>query len=57
MTKNSDTFKEFYFILVESIKTIQYDNDGPWTHGTVISHGDHDHKDRLDKVQLTKLAI
>ena len=56
MKKNIDTFKEFSDKPVGSTVAIQCEDSGPWTHGTLMSHGDHNHNNRPYKVQLTKTS-
>ena len=51
---NNDTSTVFSNIPIGSAVEIQHEDGRPWTHGTVVNMGDHNHHDRSYIIQLTK---
>ena len=43
----------FSNIPIGSAVAVQYEDSGPWTHGTVVDIGNHNHHDRSYIIQLT----
>ena len=54
MTKNNDTLKESSLTPVGSTVAVKCEDSRPWTHSTVIAHGDMRYNNRSCKVQLIK---
>ena len=50
---NNDTAVTFSCIPIGSAVVVQQEDDGPWTHGTVVGIGDHNHHDKSYTIQLT----
>ena len=50
---NTDTSAIFLCIPIGSAVAVQQENGGPWTHGTVVGTGDHNHHDKSYTIQLT----
>ena len=53
---NYDTSPVFSNIPTGSAVAVQCEDGGPWTHGTVVNMGNHNHHDRSYIIQLTKMA-
>ena len=51
---NNDTSPVFSNIPIGSAVAVLHEDSGPWTHGTVVNTGDHNHHDRLYIIWLTK---
>ena len=43
----------FLSIPIRSTVAVQWEDRGPWTHGTIIGKGDHNHHNRSYKIQVT----
>ena len=53
-TKNdNDASPVFEFIPIGSAVAVQWEESRPWTHGMIVSTGDHNHHDRSYTIQLT----
>ena len=52
-TNDKDTAVTFSCIPIESAVVVQWEEGGPWTHGTVVGTGDHNHHEKLYIIQLT----
>ena len=52
--QDNDTSKIFMSIPIESTVAVQQEDRGPWTHGTVVNKGSHNHHSRTYKIQVTK---
>ena len=50
----NDTSKIFMSIPIVSTIAVQWEDGGPWTHGTVVDKGNHNHHNRSYKIQVTK---
>ena len=50
---DNDTSPVFSNIPIGSAVAVQHEDSSPWTHGTVVSKGNHNHHDRSYVVQLT----
>ena len=50
--QNKDTSQIFVSIPIGSTVVVQWENGGPWAHGTIIGKGDHNHHNRLYKIQV-----
>ena len=50
---DQDTSPLFSNIPIGSTVAVQYEDGGPWIHGTVVDKGDHNHHDRSYVIQLT----
>ena len=50
---DNDTSPVFSNIPIGSVVVVQHEDIGPWTHGTVVDMGDHNHHDRSYIIQLT----
>ena len=50
---NNDTSKVFVSISIGSTVVVQWDDGGPWTHGTRVGKGGHSHHNRSYKIQIT----
>ena len=51
---DNDTSPVFSNIPIGSAVAVQCEDSGPWTHGTVVDTGNHNHHDRSYIIQLTK---
>ena len=51
---DNDISPVFSNIPIGSAVAVQHEDSGPWTHGTVVNMGDHNHHDRSYIIQLTK---
>ena len=51
---DNDTSPVFSNIPIGSAVAVQHEDGGPWTHGTVVDTGNHNHHDRSYIIQLTK---
>ena len=49
----NDTSKIFTSISIGSTVVVQWEDWGPWTHWTIIGKGNHNHHNRLYKIQVT----
>ena len=52
--QGNDTSKIFMSIPIGSTVAVQQEDGGPWTYGTVVDKGDHNHHNRSYKTQVTK---
>ena len=52
--KNIDTLKETITIPTGSMVAIQCEDGGPWTHGTIIKHGDLSHNGNMYRIWVSK---
>ena len=43
----------FAFIPIGSAVVVQQEDGGPWTHGTIVGTGDHNHNNCSYTIQLT----
>ena len=50
---NNDASPVFASIPIGSHVVVQWEDGGPWTHGTIVGTGDHNHHDRAYTIQLT----
>ena len=50
---DNDTSPVFSNIPIGSALTVQHEDSRPWTHGTVVDMGNHNHHDRSYVIQLT----
>ena len=50
---NNDTSAVFPCIPIGSAVVVQWEDVRPWTHGTVVGTGDHNHHDKSYTIQLT----
>ena len=50
----SDTSTIFMPIPIGSTVVVQWEDRGPWTHGTVVDKGNHNHHNRSYKTHVTK---
>ena len=50
---NNDTAATLPYIPIGSAVAVQQEDGGPWTHGTVVGIGDHNHRDKSYTIQLT----
>ena len=50
---DNDTSPVFSNIPIGSAAAVQHEDGGPWTHGTVVDTGNHNHHDRSYIIQLT----
>ena len=50
---NNDTAVTFSCISIGSAVVVQQEDGGPWTHGTVVGIGNHNHHDKSYTIQLT----
>ena len=50
---NNDTSQAFVSIPIGSTVAVQWEDGGPWTHGTIVGKGDHNHHNRSYKIQVT----
>ena len=46
---NNDTSQVFVSIPIGSTVGVQWEDGGPWTHGTIVGRGDHNHYNRSYK--------
>ena len=44
---NYDTGRNYDLFSIGSTVVVQWEDGGPWTHGTIIGTGDHNHNNRL----------
>ena len=52
--KNQRTPRKYVSITIGPIVVVQWEDGGPWTHGTVEGKGDHDHHDRSYNIHITR---
>ena len=52
--KNHSTPSNYDFIPIESTVAVQWEDGGPWTDGTVVEKGDHNHDNRSYTVYIRK---
>ena len=50
---NNDASPVFASIPIGSAVVVQQEDGRPWTHGTIVGIGDHNHHDRAYTIQLT----
>ena len=50
---NNDTSATFPCIPIGSAVAVQQEDGGPWTHGTVVCTGNHNHHNKSYTIQLT----
>ena len=50
---NNDTAVTFSCIAIGSAVVVQQEDCGPWTHGTVVGIGNHNHHEKSYTIQLT----
>ena len=50
---DNDTAVTFSCIPIGSAVVVQQEDSGPWTHGTVLGTGDHNHHEKSYIIQLT----
>ena len=50
---NNDASPVFASLPIGSAVVVQWEDGGPWTHGTVVSTGDHNHHNQAYTIQLT----
>ena len=50
---DNDTAVTFSCIPIGSTVAVQQEDGGPWTHGTVVGTGDHNHHEKSYTIQLT----
>ena len=50
---NNDTSQVFVSIPIGSPVAVQWEDRGPWTHGTIVGMGNHNHHSRSYKIQVT----
>ena len=50
---HNDASTVFAFIPIGSAVVVQQEGGRPWTHGTIVDTGDHNHHDRTYTIQLT----
>ena len=50
---NNDALPVFAYIPIGSNVGVQQEDGGPWTHGTIVGTGDHNHHSRSYTIQLT----
>ena len=50
---DNDTSPAFQNIPIGSAVAVQHEDGRPWTHGTVVNRGNHNHHDRPCVIQLT----
>ena len=50
---NNDASPIFTSIPIGSAVVVQQEDGRPWTHGTVVDTGDHNHHDHVYIIQLT----
>ena len=50
---NNDISQIFVSIPIGSTVVVQQEDGGPWTHDTIIGNGDHNHRNRSYKTQVT----
>ena len=50
---NNNTSQVFVSIHIGSTVVVQKEDRGPWTHGSIVGKGNHNHENRLYKIQLT----
>ena len=50
---DNDTPPVFPYIPIGSPVVVQQEDSGPWTHGTVVDIGNHNHHGRSNTIQLT----
>ena len=50
---DNDTSPVFSNIPTGSAVAVQHEDSGPWTHGTVVGKGSHNHHDRSYVIQIT----
>ena len=48
-----DASPVFPYIPIGSAVAVQQEDSGPWTHGTILGTGNHNHHDRSYTIQLT----
>ena len=53
---NYDTSKSYASFSIGSTVAVQWEDDGPWTHGTVVGRGDHSHSNRSYTIGLSKTS-
>ena len=49
---NNDTSQVFVSIPTQSTVVVQQEDGGPWTHGTIVGMGNHNHHSRSYKIQV-----
>ena len=50
---NDDTSQVFISIPIGSTVAVQWEDGEPWTHGTIVGMGNHNHHSRSYKIQVT----
>ena len=53
---NNDASQVFAYIPIGSSVVVQWEDRGPWTHGTIIGKGNHNHHNRSYCIQVTTLG-
>ena len=53
---NNDASPVFASIPMGSAVVVQQEDGRPWTHGTIVGTGDHNHHDRSYMIHLTTMA-
>ena len=51
--KNNNTSPVFASLPIGSAVVVQCEDGGPWTHGTIVGTGDHNHHEHAYAIQLT----
>ena len=52
--KNYDTTRSYDSFPIGSTVVVQQEDDRPWTHGTVVGRGDHNHNNRSYMIRISK---
>ena len=50
---NNDASQVFVSIPIGSTVAVQWEDGGPWTHGTIVGKDDHNHHNWSCKIQIT----
>ena len=50
---NNDASHVFAFIPIGSTVAVQQEDGGPWTHGTIVGRGNHNHHNQSYNIQVT----
>ena len=52
---NNDASQIFASIPIGSTVVVQREDGGPWTHGTIVGKGDHNHHNQSYNIQIKQL--
>ena len=53
---NNEALQVFVSIPIGSTVAVQWEDRGPWTHGTIVGKGDHNHHNQSYKIQVITIG-